>query len=317
MAVEKKKILVLFGKANWEENIPFKKKPQYRFCYERLYSMAEKENIEIFRASYGWFDWNKKVFSNAWAFYGGEWKKVHDIVPDAIYDKTKHNENAQLVREKLAKIFKIFNDPAFTLLLSSKLDTSLLFPEYMKKSYSLNKEQDLLDILPKIKTEKIVLKPINGSGGDGVEIIDKNIAGSVKLHFPALAQEFIDSSKGIAGLTDSIHDLRIVVVKEEIIYAYIRTPKKGSLLANLAQGGTMKIVTLEEIPQSVLEIVKDVKNKLANYGDSVYTIDLMFDENNKPWVIELNTMPGMYFAPGQEECMDRMYSRLIEIFKAI
>lgn len=317
MAVEKKKILVLFGKANWKENVPFKKKPQYRFCYERLYSMAEKENIEIFRASYEWFDWDRKVFVNAWAFSGGEWRKVHDIVPDAIYDKTKHNTKAQLARERLAKIFKIFNDPAFTLLLSSKLDTSLLFPEYMKKSYSLNNEQDLFDILPEIKTKKIVLKPINGSGGDGVEIVDKNVASSIKLHFPALAQEFIDSSKGIPGLTDSTHDLRIVVVKEEVIYAYIRTPKRGSLLANLAQGGTMKIVPLEEIPQAVLGIVNGVKNKLADYGNSVYTIDLMFDENNKPWVIELNTMPGMYFAPGQEEWMDRMYSQLIEIFKAI
>jgi glutathione synthase/RimK-type ligase-like ATP-grasp enzyme len=314
---ERKKVLILFGKRTWDDDIPFKKKPQYKFCYECLFSMAEKEGLEIFRASYQWFDWNRGVFKNAWAFSNGEWKRVHDIIPDVIYDKTKHNASSQLAREKLAKMFEIFNDPDFTLLLSSKLYASLLFPEYMKKNALVRNKKDFSDVINNVKTSKIVLKPMNGSGGDGVKILDKKELDFEMVDYPAIAQEFIDSSQGIEGIVQGTHDLRVVVAQDEIVYAYTRTPKEGSLLANLAQGGSMKIVPLENLPESVVRIVSAIREKLAVFGNSVYTIDFMFDENQSPWVIELNTMPGMFFAPGQEEWMDKMYSKLVSIFKGI
>lgn len=313
----KKKVLVLFGKSSWGEDAPFQKKPQYRFCYEKLYSMAEAENLEIYRASYEWFDWDAGEFSNAWSFSKGEWTRVHGVIPDIIYDKTKHHASSQLAREKLSNRFKIFNDPDFTLLLSNKLYTSLLFPEFMKRNMLVRSKDDLAEVISKIETDKIVFKPASGSGGDGVVIMEKEDIYSSEIKYPIIAQEFIDSSNGIKGLTQETHDLRVVIVNEKVVYAYIRTPKKGSLLANLAQGGTMKIVPLEKIPSSVLDIIDIVKEKLRVFGDSIYTIDLMFDEKNVPWVIELNTMPGMYFAPGQEEWMERMYSQLITVFKKI
>jgi D-alanine-D-alanine ligase-like ATP-grasp enzyme len=41
----------------------------------------------------------------------------------------------------------------------------------------------------------------------------------------------------------------------------------------------------------------------------------MFDEKRKPWIVELNSMPGMYFEPGQEKTRKYFYKELLKVFK--
>ena len=41
----------------------------------------------------------------------------------------------------------------------------------------------------------------------------------------------------------------------------------------------------------------------------------MFDGNGKPWVIELNSMPGLYFTPNEKPYMVKMYKKLLCVFK--
>jgi D-alanine-D-alanine ligase-like ATP-grasp enzyme len=40
----------------------------------------------------------------------------------------------------------------------------------------------------------------------------------------------------------------------------------------------------------------------------------MFDENKKPWIIELNSMPGLYFTPQEKPHMLELYQELIGVF---
>ena len=41
----------------------------------------------------------------------------------------------------------------------------------------------------------------------------------------------------------------------------------------------------------------------------------MFDEKQFPWIVELNTMPGLYFSPDQTQWMKKIYLKLIKLFK--
>ena len=89
----------------------------------------------------------------------------------------------------------------------------------------------------------VVLKPLSESGGKNVRIAKKRSAfPKIKIGQDYIVQEFIDSSKGIPGLTEGAHDLRVVLVNEKIIYSHIRKPKTNCLLANVALGGTISPV---------------------------------------------------------------------------
>jgi glutathione synthase/RimK-type ligase-like ATP-grasp enzyme len=309
-----KKLLILYGRANWKNNRPFEK-AMYQECYEYFYQLAKKDGLQVFRASYQWYDAEKKTFKYAWTFDGGKWQRTKNIRPDIIHDKTKSRLEVHYFKEQLEKDFKIINDPEFTLLADNKFYSSLIFPKYFKRYYRIESRDDIRKIFEVTKSKYLVIKPFQGSGGEGVRIIQKNDLKNISPSRKFIVQEFVDSSKGIKGLVKGFHDLRLVFIGNKLIYSYIRQPKKGSLLANLAQGGTMFIVEKKDLPKSVFPIIRDVLDVFRFYEPKVFTIDLIFDKKQKPWVVEFNTMPGMYFSPDQKKWMDRMYGELIKVFK--
>jgi D-alanine-D-alanine ligase-like ATP-grasp enzyme len=79
----------------------------------------------------------------------------------------------------------------------------------------------------------------------------------------------------------------------------------------VAQGGTMEIVKRKDVPKSVGPIIKRVQDVFRFYDPKIYTIDIIFDRQQNPWVVELNTMPGMYFYESQKKQMDRFYLGII------
>jgi len=310
------KILILYGRSVWENNEPFDNE-KYKHCYEYFYEMAQKQGIDMYRASYQWYDADKKIFTHAWTFKDGSWQRTENIKPDLIHDKTASRLETHYFKDKLKKDYRILNDPEFTMLAANKFFTSLMFPQYFKKYYRIQNNNDLKKASDKITGDKIVIKPANGSGGKDVQIIDKTDLEKIKITETVIAQEFVDSSKGITGIVEGVHDLRLVFINNELIYSYTRQPAPGSLLANIAQGGTMNIVEKDQLPEKVLEISKNIQNTFEFYDPKIYTIDFIFDENQTPWVVEMNTMPGMYFSPDQKNEMDKFYGKLIETFKQV
>jgi D-alanine-D-alanine ligase-like ATP-grasp enzyme len=114
-----------------------------------------------------------------------------------------------------------------------------------------------------------------------------------------------------------MHDLRLVFVNDKLIYSYIREPKDGSYLANLAQGGKLIIVPKSKLPKALNPIVKYINETLSSFKNRIYAIDFMFDEKGKPWIVELNSMPGLFFTPEEKPYMMEMYKELLNLFKAI
>lgn len=311
-----KKVMILFGKSDWKKARPFSNK-DYQYSYEYFYDLCRENGIQMYRASYEWYDYERHLFKHAWIFEGkgGRWKKVNNIKPDLIYDKTKAYAEVYYKKELIGERYPFINDRIFTQLIDDKLTVSLLFPEWSKKNWLVKNKEDLEECLPKIKTKLVVLKPILESGGKGIHVLNKKDALKVAIDRPYLLQEFIDSSMGVPGVSRKMHDLRLVFVNDEIIYAYIREPQKGSYLANLAQGGSLTIVPKNKLPKSLNPIIKRANILFATFDSRVYSIDFMFDEKKRPWIVELNSMPGLYFTPEEKPHMIKMYEKLLTVFK--
>lgn len=311
-----KKVLVLFGKSNWRKSAPFTNK-DYQYSYEYFYSLCQKNGIQMYRASYQWYDYKNHFFKYAWIYAGknGNWKRVKNIKPDLIYDKTKARVETYYKKSLMENHYPFINDLRFTQIIDDKFLTSKLFPEWSKESFIVRNNAELQKILCRIKTSRVVIKPISESGGKGILIVPKSKAKKLIVNEEYIAQEFLDSSGGVPGIKSGIHDLRLVFVNKKIVYSYIREPKGEELLANLAQGGNLKIVPNKFIPSSVFPIVKRAENIFKSFAPRIYTIDVMFDKSAKPWIVELNSMPGLYFTPEEKLYMVKMYRALLRVFK--
>jgi len=312
-----KKVLILFGKSVWAKSRPFNN-PDYMYSYEYFYNLCRKNRIQMYRASYQWYDYKKHVFKYAWIFQskGAHWERVYNIHPDLIYDKTKARLEVYHKKELIAQNYDFINDLNFTRIIDDKFITSVIFKQWSKKNWFVKNLSELKKVLPCLTSTKIVIKPNSESGGSGIQIINKNVAlKKALIDREYLVQEFVDSSRGIPEVSHSMHDLRLVCVNEKIVYAYIREPKKGSYLANLAQGGSLIIVPLSKLPASLQSIVAYANDIFKTFNPRIYSIDFMFDEKRKPWIVELNSMPGLYFTPEEKPYMIKMYQELITVFK--
>lgn len=312
-----KKVLVLFGNSELKNTVSFSKK-SIQNSYEYFYRLAKEKGIQMYRASYNWYDYEKHIFKYAWTYEDGDgWKCVHSIKPDLVYDKIKAGAEIYYKKELIAKKYPFINNLRFTCILDDKLITSMIFRKWSKKSWIVNNSEKLQKILPKIKTRRIVIKPISESGGTNVQIIQKEKALEKMIfntNYNYIVQEFINSSFGVPGVSNCMHDLRIVFVNNKISYAYIREPKEGSYLANLSQGGSLSIVPKDQIPHSLTPIIRYVDDVFETFNPRIYSIDFMFDENKRPWIIELNSRPGLYFNSQEKPYMLNLYQELIDIF---
>ena len=310
----KKIVLTLYTSHNARPEIPFSDL-KYQWCYEVLYSLGETLGLHFCRAPISWYDTEKDEFCDSWEFVDGTWRRSGPIKPDLVYDKTSSRSDGDKTRELIIARYRFMDDPSFTRFANDKYKVSLALPQYFKPYQKFSNADDFGKFLTQFTGDRLVIKPVRGSGGHGVHIASKAEAAALTLTFPVIVQEFIDSSKGIPGITDTYHDLRMVFIGDELVYSYVRTPKEGSLLANLAQGGSMTIVSTENLPQSLQPIIRDTQKLFAKFPQKTYTIDVLFDETSRPWIIEYNTMPGMFFPPEEEPTMRRVYTRFLQEFK--
>ncbi len=310
-----KKILVLYGKSKGKNIRPFANKDA-RSSIEHFFERGAEYGYEMYRASYDWYDYEKYEFQEAWAFQPTEkdWNKVKHIKPDIIFDKTKASAEAYYKKELISLHYPFINDLTFTWLVDNKFVTSLLFSRWSKKSWLVKGQEQLELILRHIKTERIVVKPVQDSGGKGVHITSRAECLNLAIKGEHIVQEFIDSSAGIPGIGGSTHDLRLIFVDKDLVYAYTREPQLGSLIANVARGGTTTMIPREKIPYSVNPIIEHAHRVFEAFSPRIFTIDLMFDREGRPWIVELNSMPGLYFDAAEKPYMEALYARIFKLF---
>ena len=138
-------------------------------------------------------------------------------------------------------------------------------------------------------------KPLQGSGGFGIVIGNKETILNEEFIYPILLQDFVKNENGIPGFSEmgELADLRITYINHEPLYALSRIAQNGSLFTNMHQGAISKRVPLEKIPENVWKIAEKITDKLKMFSRAQYSLDFFFDENGKPFFIEMNSVPGL------------------------
>lgn len=189
----------------------------------------------------------------------------------------------------------IINHPDLDELCMDKVATARRFPLFSPRTEPLNSFADYERVSADWQLQPgdlVVLKKNFQTEGRGVFVLP---AGEVKGAQYAdwkdtLVQEFLDSSLGIPGCADGRHDLRINVVNNRPINAYVRQPPAGSFLANVAQGGSGRSIELAAVPPPVLSYVAAIIAELAAYAPSVFSADFINSPSGYK-LVEMNSRP--------------------------
>lgn len=249
-------------------------------------------------------------FSQSWQFQNGKLIETGEIIIDAIYDKGTDSDHFLEVEEG----FPVLNPKYINDVCTDKYKTYELFGEFCPKTILVNSEEELTKAVKEVPSEKKVIKPVDDEEGNGVFIgSEEYILNGCPHEFPMLVQEFLDSSAGVPGLIEGIHDFRIALLNGEVIFSFLRTPPEGELLANVARGGTLTLVDPEDIPAEFIEIAKKIDDHLKDYPKRFFGVDLALTPHG-PRIIELNSRLGLLPLPGYY--FDNLIEKLSDVLLA-
>lgn len=262
--------------------------PLYLESYKAFATLAEKQEVAVhFSRGADTYSGNMR-FTSYYAFQNGELIFVpQPYQADSIFLKG--------YSIKVSPTDHVLNNPTLGNICRNKLETYHLFREYMAPTYEITTE-NYQSVLDHLVTELVVIKPIYGSEGKGIQVLKKNTFHPDLLdkNVRYFAQQFVDSSGGIPGILTGLHDMRIILFNNTVKNSFIRQPKEGSFLANIAQGGSFTHLPVDKIPASAMELVRQIDAHFTHYTPRFYAVDLMY-EQEKPYLVELNDQPGMPF----------------------
>lgn len=223
------------------------------------------------------------VFAHGWKIESDPFQEVGEFRADLIFDRKPFQHDGTVPR---------FNHPDLHQLCSDKETTYARFPNLSPSSTTVSKQAELPAAVDAVSTELVVIKPVDGEEGKGVEVLPHEQARNYQVKSTVIVQEFLDTSGGVPGVIEGPHDLRVAVLDGEIAYSYVRTPPPGKFTANVAQGGSMKTLSTGEIPEEVRAIVSEIDAELAYIPHRFYGVDFGLTPNG-PKIIEMNSRLGL------------------------
>lgn len=196
------------------------------------------------------------------------------------------------------------------------------------KEYLLNFQQftpriklcvSLDEINQVANTFEVVLKPIDGYGGNGIirvnKMEDKVWFGEDQADFKEfliqyernpqtyLAMEFLP------GVTEG--DKRIIVVNGKILSASLRIPKKGSWICNVSQGG---LAVDAEANEREIEMIRFINPILQKEGIFYYGLDTLQNIYGERMISELNTASIGGITPAENRTGKKLSDEFVSLF---
>ncbi len=279
-----------------------------------FFVFAEQRGVSCFIAPLSSFEASTLSFARANRYDQGEWITEASVRPDIIFDKTSGSLSADAagIRKVISDTFPFINRLELNELCTNKWETYVRFASISPKSILISTEEDL-ESLREIDSDLVVAKPLRGFGGTGIRITKK---GAFQFeNEPVIVQEFIETTNGIPGITTERHDLRILMQNDVPFHSILRTPKEGSLLSNYSQGGSIRVIPITELPDTVIKMVHLISKELSKFFPALYSIDIMFDKSGKAMLTELNSKPGLSLAPAELSSREPYYERIIGFLK--
>jgi glutathione synthase/RimK-type ligase-like ATP-grasp enzyme len=169
----------------------------------------------------------------------------------------------------------------------SKIEMYKLFGNLQPYSIICNNKKEVIKAFGEIEGDNIVVKEPEGQGGKEVYIGKKHdIIRKIPDIYPVLVQEFMDTSAGIPGYINGIHDIRLSICGGEIIGYYVRKAQEGKYHSNVSQGGTMVFFDTSEVPFEAQLAAKEIDAYFEEYP-RYFAADFMLTP--KGWkLLEIN-----------------------------
>lgn len=286
----------------------------YWEIYQEIICDIEKQGISayIFRGVESYIGGG--LFSHGWQIKDGALVAVNEnIKVDLIFHRGNHST--------ILPVYDCptINHPELERLCDDKVKIAELFSDFSPKTKAVNSYQEFENTAEEwqIKQDnKIVLKKNFLSQGQGVYVLPvKEVTESLYGNWEnILVQEFVDSSIGIPGVVRGFHDIRIISINCEPVYALLRTPPAGSFIANVARGGTPSAVPLDKLPPALLGLVSIINSKFTDYKPSILGADF-FNSKDGFKLIEINCPPGVRnpkFSSQDKILHDKMVQMLVD-----
>lgn len=162
----------------------------------------------------------------------------------------------------------------------------------------------LIEQIKESKSDKMILKPLNGFGGSGVILIEKSAMGNIN----SLLDFYITNSDGTSNyviLQDYIEgadqgDVRILLLNGEPVGAMRRVPGSNDHRSNVSAGGSVQKHTLTKAEKA---LCKQIGPKLVNDGLYFVGIDVIGGK-----LVEVNVM-----SPGGITYMNKVYKPKVKV----
>lgn len=291
-----------------EGDRPFDKEAWNRE-YKVFSQVAEDHGIRFCLANYS--EYSDGGLEEAYILADGEWIKTEETDIDGVFDKFEFNEDTFELKKEIEDQVGILNRPALERLCKDKLETARKFSRVAETRKAT--QDNIRDVL---SDGKAVVKPRYDFGGRGVQIIDSMDELEPVDSEGHVVQRFIDSSTGVPDTEyEGVHDLRAYVVNGEITFGLLRTPEEG-LVSNVGQGGSQQLFPKEELRQDALQVIENVKEELAKFSPSMYSVDMIYDTDGNPWIVELNSKPGLSYY-GDTEMKDKSVKTVEKLSEAL
>ena len=295
-----KNIVVLWDNiVDMDGDAPFDKEV-WNEEYELFTGIAESEDIRLLLSHYTEYS-DAKVMTS-WFFDGEEWNIIENIDPDGIYDKFKYDQETMELKQRMQEEVGILNVPELERICKDKLETGRVFeavPETRKAT-----EENIRGFLD--QDGRAVVKPRYDHGGRGIQIIEGIDQLETVDSEENVVQRFVDASEGIPGTDYSgAHDLRAYMVDDQMVMGLIRQPDEGGLISNVAQGGSQELFSVDEFGEEAVNTVMDVADEFERFFPALYSVDLMYDEDGEPFIVEVNSKPGLSYY-GDEVMKERI-----------
>ena len=213
----------------------------------------------------------------------------NDPADDAETDPWRNNAGVAFGQLIASTGVLVVNDPTS---LANALSKAYFqhFPEVVRPRTLISRDADMIEAFIKELGGKAVLKPLQGSGGTGVFLIDRKEAPNLKQIIEAIsrdgyvvAQEYLpEAAKG---------DVRLFVMNGQPLMlddqyaAFRRTNKTTDIRSNMSAGGKATRVTVTDEMRSIVEVVRP---KLVSDGMFLVGLDIVGDK-----LMEINV-----FSPG-------------------
>lgn len=167
---------------------------------------------------------------------------------------------------------------------------------------SKNKEY-LVEQIRDSKSDKMILKPLNGFGGSGVILIEKSAMSNIKSLLDFYITN-VDGTSNYVILQDYIEgaekgDVRILLLNGEPIGAMRRIPGSEDHRSNVSAGGS---VAKHSLTKEEKALCKQIGPKLVNDGLYFVGIDVIGGK-----LVEVNVM-----SPGGVTYMNKVYKTKIQ-----